>query len=1216
MSSRTDPRTTRRRAVAAGGLIAALTLGALPLPPATALSTVETELDTQIVSAAAVAPAATAAAVPAATPVNTAFVESANAYYTLHRSISSPVTVTIELREAGTQSTPRSGVALGGTITLPTSVNGHSANALGVSADGVFYFTTQRDTETRKGGVSVWRYVVKGMPNTNRPSYKCDDGSTPRGSRTSGWVCGPELVISELSLNSGANGGGTIVGGAVHPISGAFYFTYISSTPSTAVGPANPTGPGNVRAHVYRYDPTRALELGEDEAGEVMHVDMRKHATFRTDDLENGIGGRLNGDIAFDGQGNLLLTVSNPDQNPGSRVTNPNSDEPDGQMMLATVPYEDYRDFETIRWTENATAVPAIEPRSMIGGLGQQARYNPIVAESSGLNGLAYTGSGQLIAQQGATHAVASPTTFVARGAATGIAASGGSRQPVDLASSRVPATITVLKNFEEKLDASDQVVLNADLTVGSTTTRLDPVTTTGSDAGLQTVQIGPSPFEGRGTLTVGERVVPESSAALYSSAYSCYAMPPPYADRGIVEPVRFLSGEGTSISFSYVQEMAKVAGITVGAGLDDVGSIETDGYAITCEFTNGPLRPDLVVGKSALPESGTRLQSGDVVQYRLAFDNGAGLAPATVDHIDHLADVLDDAEFVDGSIRYGDGTESAYPAATAPLTTGVRAERVDGSPTLAVTGTVPAESVRTVWFEVRVRPNDAPRAADDGLTPFELLNVISAAGTPPPTECVAGQWDCTIHAVPAWTITKTSNPLPGAWVHDGGNVYYSLEVQKVTPVEFELPGITVVDDMSQVMKVARMDEEAPDYGGSYRFAVRTFDASGAVIRDFAAAPADAWDDRPFATSQLYPVHTGSSDPGDPSWRWTLQLPPLTLAENEVRAQIMYVVQVGGAADPLQPDQFQLDGDAVRYPATRLTQFVNTVSADSALLPPNQCRTGGEAAAACRVTHTVADHYFHIQKNSTERDAAGNVVWNLTGAEWEIQDRTTAAGWPAGLPAAQLCRTNYAAVHDAASGLWTLGDPVGTYDANAQPDWSEGSATYDSLIAYNDYARMNGLPQAPLCALFYALEDASYGQAPGSWHARNLDEGAYELIETRAPEGHQLLVQPIPFVVGSAEQAHQLDILDRQDPTTTLERCDDPAQLPRNGTEACVMSVGWLMQVYDTKLQKLPLSGGWSSVQFPLFGSLIVLGALIVATVRMLRRGERPYNPLAPRPSA
>ncbi|WP_167050622.1 prealbumin-like fold domain-containing protein [Salinibacterium sp. ZJ77] len=1176
MSRRALSRSTPLRRTAAAGLALALVLGVLPLHSATSAV--------------------------AAEPRATAFVETPNTFYTLQRSLppNAAPTVSIERRTATDSGIANNAVTLGGMRTLP-GVNGHSANALGVSSDGVFYFTTQRDAQTRAGGVSIWRYEVRGMPGTTRPAGTCFDGQPPSGSSNNGWACAPQRVVSDLSLNSGVNGGGTIVGGAVHPISGAFYFTYISGTPEVASA-LNPTGPGNVRAHVYRYDPQRAITEGEADAGEVMHVDMRKHATFITDTPQSG--GNLNGDIAFDGQGNLLITVSNPIAGAAR-----------GQMMLATVPYDDYREFPTIRWTENAATVPTVEPRSMIGGLGQEARFNPIRTATSGLNGLAYTSSGQLIAQQGNVQAVASPTTFISRGASRTITSTGG-QAPVDLASSRVPATITVLKNFEERIDDADQVRLSAALTVGSTVTALDTVTTSGTESGPQGAQIGPVPFEGKGAITLGEELVPSANAALYSSVYACYAMPPPYNTRGIDAPVRFLSGEGTSISLSYVQQMAQVAGITVGAQYDDIGYAETDGFAITCEFTNGALRPALSVAKSAVPESGTPLEAGETVHYRLTFDNSTGLAPATVDHVDHLADVLDDASFVDGSVRYGDGTESGYPARDQPVAQGVRAEAPDAAQQLAITGVVPAGAVRTVWFSVAVRANEDRRPDGAGTTAYQLLNVISPAGELPPTECVEGATSCTVHPVPAWTVTKTSNPLPGAWVHDGGNIYYALQVQKVAPVEFALAGITVVDDMSEVMSVARMDEAAPDYGGSYRFDVRTFDASGAVVRSFLKDPTNAWDDRPFDVSQLYPVHSGSSDPRDPSWRWTLELPPLTLAENEVRAEIMYVVRVGGAADPAQPSQHQYDGDAVLYPAPRLARFVNSVSADAAALAPNQCRTGEDIAAACQVAHTVADHYFHIQKNSTSRDAAGDVIWNLAGAEWVIRDYAPAAGWPSGLPAAQLCRTNYAATYDEATGTWTLGDQVGTYDADALPDWSEGSATYDSLIAYNDYAQMNGLPQVPLCALFYALVDASYGQAPGTWHARNLDEGAYELIETRAPDGHQLLAQPVAFVVGAAAQGHQLDLIDRSAPAAFLERCTDPARLPSNGSEACVMSVGWLLQVYDTQLQKLPLSGGWFTGQFTLLGSLIVLAGLIVAIVRLMRRGERPHNPLAPRRSA
>lgn len=1204
-------RSTPFRLGVVGALVFALAGGLLPLHPLTALADADAARDGAIV------PSSTALA--AADSRNAAFIEEPNTYYALHRSLPTWGGPTLSIaRMLATETTAgNSPVSLGGRRTL-SGVNGHSVNALGVGDDGVFYFTTQRDITTQSGGVSIWEYRVMGLPGTDQPSAYCPGTtSRPTGSRAEGWACAPKRLVTNLSLNSGVRGGGTIVGGAVNPLDGAFYFTYFSGTPDAASA-LNPTGSGNVRAHVYRYDPVRAAKEGWDAAGEVMHVDVRKHKDFVVDriDIPNATG-YLNGDIAFDGQGNLLLTVSNPVKAADAAT---GQGEATGQMMLAMVPWEDYKDFDTRQWQENTETVPTVEPRSTIGAHNQPARYNPIsrvgrTNVNDAVNGVAYTSSGLLVVEQGQNHAVASPTTFEPRGSAITMTSTGG-EQLVDLASARVPATITLRKNFLERHDPSDQVQLTGSLAVDGDVTVLDTVTTTGDTPGVQTEQIGPLPFEGRGTLTLGETLVPAANAELYSTEYACYAAAPPYSTLVVDATRPFLVGTGTSISIDYVQQMARAAGIVVGSEFDQVGNVLTDGFSITCDITNGPLEPELVVSKSAVPESMTNVAAGDVVQYRLTFNNSEGLAPADIDHVDHLRDVLDDATFSPGSIRYGDGTETAYPSDGAqPLGVGVSAREPDAANQLAVEGIVPAKSVRTVWFEVVVKSNSEPRPAGSGA-PYELINHLVPTGEPVPSDCAEGSTTCTAHSVPAWTVSKTSNPLPGAWVHDGGNVYYSIDVRKVGTAPFELAGISIVDDMSEVMSVGRMDEDAPTYGGEYGFAVRTFDSTGAVVRDFGAGPDRAWDDRSFEVSDLHPVHTGSSDPADPSWRWTLQLPPFTLAESEVRAQIMYVVQVGGAADPADPRRFQLEGDAVRYAPPRMTTFANTVAGDSPLLQPNECRAGSEPDPGCTVAHTIADHYFHIQKNSTSRDEFGNVLWNLTDAAYEIRDYAPAAGWPAGLPAAQLCRSNYAATYDAASDRWSLGDPVGTYVPGAAPDWMEGSATYESLIAYNDYARMNGLDQVELCALFYGLDDASYGQAPGTWHARNLDEGAYQLVETRAPEGHQLLAQTIPFVVGPASGGHQLDLLDRANPELYLDRCTDPAQLPSNGAEACVMSVGWLLQVYDTKLQRLPMAGGLSTLHFTLVGSLILLVGLIAVIVRMMRRGERPYNPLASRTRA
>ncbi|WP_017791930.1 DUF7927 domain-containing protein [Leucobacter salsicius] len=450
---------------------------------------------------------------------------------------------------------------------------------------------------------------------------------------------------------------------------------------------------------------------------------------------------------------------------------------------------------------------------------------------------------------------------------------------------------LTVQKIVEgERFAAGDQFTLTGNQLISGVIHTFDSITTQGNSAGLQSQQIGPLPLLAGGVITVGETIT--ANATSYRSTYECFVENPD-GSRGTV----FASGNGREVSFDYLTE---VPGASSGA------------QQMKCVFTNGPLRPNLETTKTGNPVSTTNVTAGQTVQYKLEFDNSTGLAAADVDHIDYLADVLDDADFVAGSIRYGDGTETGYPAAAAsPLSPGVEAT-APSAQQMVITGVVPAESTRTVWFEVVVKDNSAERPNSNTGTDYVLNNYLRPTGEQPPAECTAEDPNCTTHPIEAWTVSKQSQPPNGAWLHEGGNIYYMVNVTKVGAQDTVIAGIEVVDDMSEVMGVARMDPNAPDYGPQYRFDLKTYDADGNVVRSFSETPNNAWDAGAFTQSQLYPVHSGSADPSNPTWTWTTTLPGFTLEADEVRAQIVYIVKVGGAADPSDPTEFQMDGDTVK----------------------------------------------------------------------------------------------------------------------------------------------------------------------------------------------------------------------------------------------------------------------------------------------------------------
>lgn len=94
-----------------------------------------------------------------------------------------------------------------------------------------------------------------------------------------------------------------------------------------------------------------------------------------------------------------------------------------------------------------------------------------------------------------------------------------------------------------------------------------------------------------------------------------------------------------------------------------------------------------LVATKSVDPASGIHVGEGEILTYTLTF-TGTGQAPAVVDHVDHLGDVLDDASWLDEVTVTGDLT-----------VVGPEDDR------LHVTGTVGSGETATVTYQVRVFP-------------------------------------------------------------------------------------------------------------------------------------------------------------------------------------------------------------------------------------------------------------------------------------------------------------------------------------------------------------------------------------------------------------------------------------------------------------------------------------------------------------------------------
>lgn len=169
--------------------------------------------------------------------------------------------------------------------------------------------------------------------------------------------------------------------------------------------------------------------------------------------------------------------------------------------------------------------------------------------------------------------------------------------------------------------------------------------------------------------------------------------------------------------------------------GLDDLGDGVLANFLLdpdedtpdepVCEGEDCTANPisRLRVTKSADPASGATVKEGQQITYTLTFEN-EGTGDADVDHTDHLAGVLDDADVI-----------TSAKASDAALTV------LDADDQYTVQGTLAAGQTVTVSYVVEVR------AADD-QGDGQLANFLTETGQEPPAECTDGDPSCTTHEI------------------------------------------------------------------------------------------------------------------------------------------------------------------------------------------------------------------------------------------------------------------------------------------------------------------------------------------------------------------------------------------------------------------------------------------------------------------------------------
>lgn len=347
-----------------------------------------------------------------------------------------------------------------------------------------------------------------------------------------------DAVNGTWSAYSGETSGSNITAGAVDPVTGIYYFGDVSTA-------------GGTTGHLWGFD-TRTDQLVSDDP----------LATFSVP------AGQNNGDLAFDGSGNLYLVSSSAT---------------DGTLVVMQAPLP--------RTAAQATRIVPTELSTFA------------VPGGVAVNGIAFDGTGTLYLSQGGTNGVFSidPGTGNLRGALTSLnpaQAGPAGRGLVDLASCAFPPTVSVQKNVISRVNLTDQFTLTA---TGATISLPATATTTGTSTGLQTtagghvLQAGPALARFDDAYTVTETAAGTTDLSRYLTTYNCIDSVNP------TNPEFPITGTGTTATFT-------------------LEPFSGESPSVVCTFTNEARAASLALAKSASPAMFS--QPGDTVDYTYTVTN------------------------------------------------------------------------------------------------------------------------------------------------------------------------------------------------------------------------------------------------------------------------------------------------------------------------------------------------------------------------------------------------------------------------------------------------------------------------------------------------------------------------------------------------------------------------------------------------------------------
>lgn len=1109
-------------------------------------------------------------------------------YYTLSRSTTNSSVSTIRKlapNELENAISTTNDLIVGSQITAIGT--GQTANALGVTPTGVFYFTGQysggNDEQARN--TTIYRFDPE-RDNTPYPVLNMDLLSPTTGTIVSG-----DAVIYEGREE--------------------FYFAYYSDAPTSAptIGGQRP-----IRFHLYRFS------MGNgDRTGEVRHIDVPRAQNWTL----NG-GGGFNGDFAFDAQNNLLFIISSAQGrlSSGSVAASEFQPQPSAHVLA---------DVTEVQGTADTLLSAANTNLAQINGITYTKSGRAIMQRSSG--------NSNFIADMPGLGSASSQRTF-----------SGGNFVDLASCDTPTNITVEKFLDGN-RYDADDQFTLSAQRIDGVTENLGSPVTTTGDDSGMQVEKVGPFALTTSGTFKAEESIDPSSNSDKYSTSYACYALDDRGVNaEGIpyVEP--FLIGRDRSLEFDLSGE-GRPDGVVPGASLvciftnrhlspdlkvsktseplsgtavaaDDTvryiltfdntnGSLETDQFAYVdwlhdvlddAEFVefaeNQPFEyrsstggvwvadPDGVIGNATevgednphLSFEGT-VPAGELRQVRFQVKVRAN-SDRTDERLTETAPLkgfllrnyLTDAE-AEGPPETCEIVEGELPMCTEhPIqawTVSKSSQPVDGSRM--------HKGGNTHYRIVAQKLNDGTEINDLIFTD-DLTNVFKSAGFAPDAAVPGGAlprgiyfFDAAGNSLGSVTgvgqngavnATVTAAYLGATGVPDP---IYDLNTQRwtITSPSVIVPSNAVRAEMWFAVQAGESPEDIPETWPS-----DTEPANGAMFSNYVTA---------IASDQPLNCITGVTLDADPDV----------------------------TADPDFPKECQVTHE--------LRDSFFTIRKDAS----------GPAVDAVNVTKNGAGQTV-VTDSAYGDDVTG--MWNMIGHEFSLRDRSDGPDTAPENASRFLCHTEY---NPNNPGGWD-----GTFDATSDDtgDWGENSTTLQAIKEWNN----SHSPALPLCGTFYAQTNA--GGQTGRWRAENMPAGNYWLVETKAPNeqisldgeqtrpvpGVQLLAQAIPFTVWpdgatiptwnngqSQEGLNQLDVLagdasggaegtDRPS-TQYTNRCEPRSDVGSRNT-ACVNPTGYLLVIKDTGPTPLPLTGGTNWAQILGLAGGIVLAGAVGGTVWWRRR--------------